>query len=80
MEDRLLGHLAAGEQVLYRAPRGTGRLNRRVLTLQALAGLMVFMTVSGIEGHWSVETSSAASSACRSFNTWPMISRSPRTE
>lgn len=56
MEDKLLAHLAAGEQVLYRAPRGGGRLNRRVLTLQALAGLMVFITVSLLEGHWSVET------------------------
>ena len=56
MEDRLLGHLSSNEQILYRAPRGWGRLNRRVLTLQAIAGLMVFLTVSAFEGQWSVET------------------------
>jgi hypothetical protein len=45
-EDRLGENLRADERVVYRAPRGHGRLNRRALKIQAFIGLVVFVAIS----------------------------------
>ena len=54
--DRLGDNLRADERLLYRAERGRGRFNRRVLKLQALLGLVVFIAISLFDGQWSIET------------------------
>ena len=55
-EDRLGENLRADERVVYRAPRGHGRLNRRALKIQAFIGLVVFVAISLFDGQWSIET------------------------
>ena len=55
-EDRLGENLRADERVVYRAPRGRGRLNRRALKIQAFIGLVVFIAISLFDGQWSIET------------------------